>query len=124
MNQKMGNICNAGTTPFKAPQMFLGVSFNWVKADIFSLGATLFNLLLGSILFIFRIDKSKAKRKEKEEELYKDKFYKLIMKNKLDAFRKEVEMKYHRVISPEFKNLIIRMVAFKEEDRPKIFKKF
>ena len=100
--------------------MLLGDPFKGVKADIFSLGATLFNLLLGTVLFNIRFDESKTTRKEKKEVSCEDKFYKLIMENKIDVFWKAVEAEYNNpVISPEFKNLIIRMVAFKEEDRPK-----
>ena len=40
------------------------------------------------------------------------------MGNRIDEFWKAVEVKYNPVISQEFKNLIIRMVEFKECDRP------
>ena len=41
------------------------------------------------------------------------------MNNKIDDFWEAVSLKYNPVISDKFKNLIIRMVAFNEDDRPK-----
>ena len=114
-------IGNFGTRCFKAPQMFLGLDFEGIKADIFSLGATLFNLILGKTIFRFKSKFSqndKVNYDDKLKELLKDKFYSLIMKNKIYDFWEAVSLKYHPVISPEFKKLIIRMVAFLEKDRP------
>ena len=85
---------NAGTRAFKPPQMFLGLPCNGVKADIFSLGATLFNLVFGKKLFFFKsyIDRKKATYEEKEKELLKDKFYSLIMEKKIDVFGKKFQV--------------------------------
>lgn len=118
---------NFGTRDFKPPQMFLDRSFNGVKADIFSLGATLFNLVLGSTIFKFESKFNKmnktlrkqVKEEDKLNELLKDEFYNLIKKNKIEDFWKAVSLKYNPVISEAFKKLIIRMVAFDEDDRPK-----
>lgn len=95
-----------GTNGYMSPQIELNMPFNGIKSDIFSLGVTLFHLLFGVMPF------SKAKDK--------DIYYNYIIKNKKDDFWKSLKKKYNFKLSKEFKNLFLKMVAYKEEKRPNI----
>ena len=98
-------IGNFGTKAYKPPQMHLNTSFDGAKADIFSLGVTLFKLVTNS--FPFKI-------------AYKaEEFYKLIMEEEYNDFWAKISTKNIEV-SNEFKNLFVKMVAFDEDKRPDI----
>ena len=77
-----------------APEIYRGEEFNGEKVDIFSLGATLFNLVIRGYGF-----------GSSEEE---DHLYKLIKKKKYEEYWKLLNLEN---ISDDLKNLYLRMVA-------------
>ena len=98
-----------GTKNYMPPQMFIGnKKFNPIKADIFSLGVTIFTLSAGKCGF------GMAKSS--------DYFYQHIAKNTPDSIKYYwKEVKNNKVtISKLLKKLYIRMVAFDENERPSI----
>ena len=100
-----------GTPNFMPPQMFLlgKQIFNPIKADIFSLGATLFNLAGG----YFGFDRAKEK----------DFYYRYIKENtekSIEKYWKKVETQKNLKFSDLFKKLYIKMVSFNEDNRPSI----
>ena len=62
--------CNKGTRPYMAPEIIEGDVFDGRKADIFSLGVLLFQIVIGRFPF------SSAKETDKD--------YKFIIEDKLD----------------------------------------
>ena len=97
-----------GTTDYISPEMWIKKRYKGVEADIFSLGAILFNLVTGKQGF-------KSSQKS-------DKGYKLIIDNKgnYENYWNYIKSAIKVNLSQEFKNLYIKMVAFKPEDRPTI----
>ena len=90
-----------GTDFYLPPQMYDNESYNGIKADIFSLGVTLFILITRKPCFY--------------EANKKDKFYNAIIKKKgYSHYMKKNKIK----LSHEFLNLFYKMVAYKESDRP------
>ena len=97
-----------GTENYISPEMWTKKGYKGVEADIFSLGAVLFNLVTGKSGFL------SSKRS--------DTGYKLII-NKKDNYEEYWEFikSITKVnFSEEFKNLYIKMVAYNPEDRPTI----
>ena len=94
---------NLGTHIFKPPQMYLtNNSYNGIKADIFSLGVTLFILVASKPCFY-------ASSK-------KDKYYNNIINNHQQY---ESDLKKNNInISNTLLNLFYKMVAFEEKNRP------
>ena len=105
-------IGEKGTLQCMCPQMFLktkdnkDVPYDGSKADIFSLGVILFNLLTGVDGFW------QAKSK--------DYYYYYIKFDKQKYFEKVEKANPIKNISPEFKKLYLDMVSFEENDRPSI----
>ena len=96
-----------GTTPYMPPQMFNHQPYNGSKADIFSLGAILFNLVTGIRGF--------------NEAKINDNFYRYILNNHIDEYWNHLPNEINNLnLSQEFKNLYIRMVSFNENNRPTI----
>ena len=95
-----------GTPFYISPQIWGRKKYSGIKADIFSLGVLLFFLATKNNSFIMAnpIDDN----------------YKLICKNNIDKFWSKLEGLYPKVksLSPEFKDLFIKMISFKEEERP------
>ena len=91
-----------GNEIFRPPEMYLKISYNGVKSDIFSLGVTLFMLVTNGCPF--------------SEATKNDKNYKKIIKisGKEDIFEINNLKKY----SPQFMKLYIKMIAYKEKNRP------
>ena len=90
------------------PQMFLDEKFDGTKADIFSLGVTLFILVTNEKPFNIA---------------YKvDELYKLIKSHQYKEFWDKLNIKRKKQIevSKEFKELFIKMVDFNEDKRPDI----
>ena len=80
--------------------------YNGSKADIFSLGTILFNLMTGKYGF---------KRATSQ-----DLNYKYIRNNQINEYWKSVFPYINFNPSQEFKDLYIRMVSFNENNRPTI----
>ena len=94
-----------GTINYAAPEIFLHRPYNGVKADIFSLGVVLLNLVTCRIGFI------QATRK--------DKYYKHIMIRRYESYWNSVQNQIGP-ISKELKDLYIKMVTFNPDERPTI----
>ena len=96
-----------GFVNYASPQIFQNKTYNGPKADIFSLGVILFNLVVGQIGF--------------EQAVIQDNLYKLIIRNEIDTYWKVSNIeKLNLNLSQEFKNLYIRMISYNENNRPTI----
>jgi len=96
-----------GTTPYMPPQMFNHQPYNGSKADIFSLGVILFNLVTGMLGF---------KKADNHDNLYR-----YIINNQIDEYWNHLPNGINNLnLSQEFKDLYIRMVSFNENNRPTI----
>ena len=89
-----------GTKQYMAPEIQRREKFNGEKADIFSLGATLFVLVTGNYGF-----------RDSKEDNY---IYKLIRKKKYEEYWKL----FGRELPEDFKNLYLSMVAHNPKERP------
>ena len=95
-----------GTIPYVPPQIFINAVYNGSKADIFSLGVILFNLVTGKIGF----------KRATNEDLY----YRHIRNNNINQYWNQLANHINFNLSQEFKNLYIRKVSFNENNRPTI----
>ena len=108
-NTKNGKLNDyRGTKPFEPPQMEANMEYDPIKADIFSLGVTLFVLVWGTYPF--------CNKDEKNELLDYIKYNK---KTKINKFLKN-KAKTKNKLSEDFKTLFINMISFDEEKRPSI----
>ena len=89
------------TEPYSAPETWKNKEYNGEKADIFSLGAVLFNLLIPR--FAFWSARSF------------DPNYELIMNNNYEKYLNTVNVKN---ISEDFKKLFFKMVTNRIDERP------
>ena len=89
-----------GTKQYAAPEIQRREKFNGEKADIFSLGATLFVLVTGNYGF-----------RDSKEDNY---IYKLIRKKKYEEYWKL----FGRELPEDFQNLYLSMVAHNPKERP------
>ena len=92
-----------GTKGYCAPELYKLMPFDGEKADIFSLGATLFCLLTGKIIF----DVTK----------YPNDLYKLIKKKHIKKFWKKVKKIIDVEFAQSFMKLFEKMVCFEPEER-------
>ena len=94
-----------GTEEYAAPEIHMNRPYDGIKADIFSLGVILINLVTGKPGFYkaFRLDP----------------FYKLIMIRHFNLYWNTVNNQLGET-SDEFKNLYIKMVSFTPKERPNI----
>ncbi len=90
-----------GSNEYRAPELYEFKKMNDEKADVFSLGVVLFNLITNK--FGFHIAKGT------------DDFYKLIMKK---AYKSYWKIMKPLNISEDFKDLYQRMVAYEPSERP------
>ena len=102
---KDGNITPVTTTggsePYRAPEIYEGKKVKDEKADIFSLGAILFNLITCRPGF----DTSENKKN----------LYRLIRKKKYESYWNKMSSLN---LSEDFKDLYQRMVAYEPDERP------
>ena len=94
-----------GTKNYACPEILRNRAYDGFKADIFSLGVVLLTLTTCKIGFM--------------EATKYDPFYRLIMTKHFDKYWNEVG-KQIKGMSQELKDLFIKMVAFKPNDRPSI----
>ena len=92
-----------GTENYKCPEMWDFKEYDGRKADIFSLGALLFNLVTGKAGFY---------TSEKD-----DKFYKFIRIKDIENYWKDILFYLPIQLSDDFKKLYISMIAYKPEQR-------
>ena len=98
-----------GTFNYASPQILSKKPYNGEKADIFSLGVTLFTLVSGSIGFF------QAKKQ--------DRYYNYIMLGHINEYWNKLNIHLTNIdinLSSEFKDLYISMVQYKENDRPNV----
>ena len=103
-----------GAKMYMCPEMFKKNEYNGIKADIFSLGVVLFNIVTGGFGFDAAIESDKKYKliiKGKDIKNYEE-YWNEIKNNLKD--KNEKEKKY----SDEFKDLYVKMVAFNPDDRP------
>ena len=103
-----------GSPYYISPQIWNYRKYNGIKADIFSLGVLLFFLATKHNSFTF------ARRSDPD--------YKLICLNqpeKLDEFWEHFANLYPQLVnlSPEFKDLFLKMIAYREDRRPESISK-
>ena len=97
-----------GTDNYMCPEMWHKSYYNGIKADIFSLGVVLFNLVTGKAPF-------------KENSKDKDEYYKLIpsdLNGNYDAYWNKINSFICHDLSDNFKKLYQKMIARNPDDRP------
>lgn len=97
-----------GTPMYKAPELLNGKNYSGIQADVFSLGVTLFALVTGKAPF------KKASRSEINYRFLINKNYKRFWDKKVSSGA------FNEGLSPEFKDLFERMVAYIPNERPTI----
>ena len=102
VNKKMKYYC--GTTHYQCPEIMMKKPYDGTKADIFSLGVILFELVFGK--FGFEIPSSS------------DKKYKFIKNNISNEFWHNYPESKN--ISDDFKKLYFKIVSFDPKNRPPI----
>lgn len=102
--RKIHNLSSyRGTMTYMAPEIKEGKKYDGIQIDLFSTAVILFIIVQGIFPF-----------KEAKKDEY---FYKLILEGNLDTYWKKTG---GESLSPEFKDLIIRMFSYKGSDRPTI----
>ena len=105
---------SVGTAYYCAPEILEGKSYDGIKADIFSIGAMLFVLMTKNFGF------AEAKVNNISTNI-KNLLYKLIKTKRYDRYWELLERHFKiRNLSPKFKNLYLKMVAYNPEERPTI----
>ena len=105
---------SVGTKYYAAPEILENKRYNGPKADIFSLGAILFVLMTKNFGFAeARVNNLLVN--------VKNLLYKLIKTKQYDRYW-ELMDKYFNIknLSPKFKNLYLKMVAYNPDERPTI----
>jgi len=92
-----------GTMSYMAPEIKEGKEYDGRQTDIFSLGVVLFIVVRGIFPF-----------KEARKDEY---FYNMIVNGKIDQYFKKIKGQH---FSDDFKDLIIKMLAYDGNDRPTI----
>ena len=99
-----------GTLGYISPQIEEGIEFDGIQSDIYSLGISLFVLVVGDFPF-----KNSSLQKE---------FYKNIKNNKetkIKNFWANIRKKNDNInLSEKFQNLFSRMISYNEKDRTSI----
>jgi len=92
-----------GTRTYMAPEIKEGKTYDGKQIDMFSVGVILFIIIQGIFPF-----------KEAKKDEY---FYNLIINGKLDTYWSKVG---GQNLSPEFKDLILRMFSYDPTKRPTV----
>jgi len=103
MNNLRGNV---GREENKAPEVLKNQPYDGIKADIFSLGQILFNIVTGCNGFY--------------EAKPDDKFYRHIFVQNFEKYWEKIYNQIHLILSDNFKKLFIRMVDPDPAQRPTI----
>ena len=103
-----------GTRYYCAPEIIERKPYDGTKVDIFSIGAILFLLMTKKFGFV-------DAKIEKDIENVEHLLYKLIKEKEYDRYW-ELMAKYYNInnLSPKFKDLFLKMVAYNPEERPTI----
>ena len=113
-NKKIKLKKSVGTQYYCAPEIIEGIPYDGTKADIFSIGAILFVLMTKNFGFV----EAKANNITLN---VKSILYKLIKNKEYDRYWELLE-KYFKIknLSPNFKKLYLKMVAYNPEERPTV----
>ena len=95
-----------GTEGYIAPEILANRKYDGKKADIFSLGQLLFNIVTGIRGF--------------ESATISDHYYRYIILKQNVQYFKIIHPHLQNNLSKEFKNLYIRMIAYNPNERPTI----
>ena len=106
------NIQNdyCGTKEYMAPEIIMEKEYDGIKADIFSLGVLLLNIMTNKFLF----DDARVTNNNTPQTLYD------YIRLKNNQIWKIAETNGIIGLSEEFKNLFLKMVAFDPKERPSI----
>ena len=109
--------CYQGTLEFAALELIKNIPFDGIKADIFSLGAIIFNILTGkNVFYKQQLYFYKYNKKYKE---YKDKYYQYMIDDDPEGYWKIINVE-DLGLSDEFKKLFLKMISNNPEKRPSI----
>ena len=113
-NQKKKLYRLVGSSYYCPPEILEGKPYDGDKADIFSIGALLFVLMTRNFAFDEAIIDNSSCRIKKI-------LYKIIQTKQYDKYWELLE-KYFDIknLSPNFKNLFLKMVAYNPDERPTI----
>ena len=111
LKEHVGSYCYAAPELFDFFDKYNLKPYNGEKVDIFALGVILFNLVTGKYAFRF---------KKKTDPGYKDIYINIKEKN-YPSFWKLVSKNINEV-KEEFKELYVKMIAYKPAERPSIEK--
>ena len=107
-NEKFTDI--VGTLNYMAPEILNSIPYSGIRSDIFSLGVILFALIIQKFGF--------------EEATPSDKLYRLIIQKKYEEYWEKIGNiignEIIEKVSPEFKELYLKMVAYSPNERPSI----
>ena len=99
-----------GTLNYMAPEILRRIPYSGIRSDIFSLGVILFALIIQKFGF--------------EEATPSDKLYRLIIQKKYEEYWEKIGNiignEIIEKVSPEFKELYLKMVAYSPNERPSI----
>ena len=103
-----------GSSYYCSPEILEGKSYDGDKADIFSIGALLFVLMTKNFAFDEAII-------DNNSFIIKKILYKIIQTKQYDKYWELLERYFNiKNLSPNFKNLFLKMVAYNPEERPTI----
>lgn len=106
-NKKKLLKSRVGTTYFCAPEILEGKEYDGEKIDIFSIGSSLFVLMVGKFPFT--------------DANINNKLYKYIKNKKYNTYWKHLEKQLNiKIISEKFKKLFVKLVAYDPKERPSI----
>ena len=113
-NQKKKLYRLVGSSYYCPPEILEGKPYDGEKADVFCIGALLFVLMTKNFAFDEAIINNTSFRVKKI-------LYKTIQTKQYDKYWELLE-KYFNIknLSPNFKNLFLKMVAYEPEERPSI----
>ena len=113
-NQKKKLQRYVGSSYYCSPEILEGKSYDGDKADIFSIGALLFVLMTKNFAFDEAII-------DNNSFIIKKILYKIIQTKQYDKYWELLERYFNiKDLSPNFKNLFLKMVAYNPEERPTI----
>ena len=99
-----------GTLNYMAPEILKKIPYSGIRSDIFSLGVILFALIIQKFGF--------------EKATPSDKLYRLIIQKKYEEYWEKIGNiignEIIEKVSPEFKELYLKMVAYSPNERPSI----
>ena len=100
LNQRVGRL------PFMAPEILSNQPYDGIKADVFSLGQILFNLVTGFLGF--------------ETANINDNFYRFIIQHNIAQYWQNIDNHINLNLSQNLKNLFISMVNPNPAQRPTV----